>query len=156
MEAKWLKNHYICQLLSDAWWGASAVDHGRDETTLWNRGERGRQKNLPTSNQTLSKRGDTGFVALKELLKKETIELDVGKNRDLSSIGRVLIAVAAVSSCAIVLIKHSGFHCKAWWKHFHCEQVHLSTYEHAAAASSPPTAQYFRNNCIRTPPALAL
>lgn len=152
MEAKWLKNHYMCQLLSDAWWGASAVDHGRDETTLWNRGEGGRQKNLPTPNWALSKRWDIGFIALKEPLKNKTIELDVGKNRDLGSIGRALTAVAAASSCAIALIKHPVFHCKDWWKLFHCKQIHLSTYKHAAAASDVPTAQYCRNYCIRTTP----
>lgn len=154
MKAKWLKNHYMCQLLSDAGWGASAIDHGRDETTLWNRGEGRRQKNLPTPNWALSKTYDTGFVALKELLKKKTIELGVEKYRDLSSIGRALIVVAAVSSCA--LIKDPIFHCKAWWKHFHWEQTYLSIYKPAAAASSAPTAQRFRNNCLIPLSVLAL
>lgn len=60
----WMKNHYMCQLLSDAWW-SSAVGHGKDETTLWNTEEGKRQKNLSTLKQALSKRWNTGFVVLK-------------------------------------------------------------------------------------------
>lgn len=120
----------------------------------WNRGEERREENLPTPDWALSKTWDTGFVALKELLKEKTIELGVEKNRDLGSIGKVLIVVAAVSSCA--LIKDPVFHCKAWWKHFHREQTYLSIYKPAAVASNSPTAQRFRNNCLISLSVLAL
>lgn len=79
------------------------------------------------------------------------IELDLLRNRDLGTIGRVLTAVTAVSSCAITLLKVTIFHCKAWFSPFLLRgdpPQHLQVH---CCGQCPPTSQSFRNNCTWIP-----